>query len=25
MDVCRDWYGLNGSKTNTNTLEEFLT
>ena len=25
MDVCRDWYGLNGSKTNTNNLEEFLT
>jgi len=24
MDVCRDWHGLNTTKTNSNTLEEFL-
>ena len=24
MDICRDWHGLNTTKTNSNILEEFL-
>ena len=24
MDICGDWHGLNTTKTNSNTLEEFF-